>query len=320
MNVGPGSANDSNRAQGAAEVDRLPGRRGAADGEALVQDHVPARRQVEDRQPGGVQVDVLLHRLPEFELVAAVAGHQRVAAEQVAFDGPRWRVRGIAAAFRHRVEVAEGGTAQDVGDERELGAVPGEEDRAACELALGFFDHVVFGGRKVEFGLGHPVAPVEGDEVRLVVAAETDKDRGEALTRTGVRVHGIDHRPAAAGTHLGQRADAGAVGAHLLGLAATGEGEGKERVAARAGRDDGNVVRHRDQGGTGARLEPQARRRGQIGDRDARQNAAHVRGHDRQAVFARNQEIGSLIAVEVGTLEDRGVVRKVQRDRGGRPT
>ena len=61
--VRPGSASDSNGAQGAPEVDWLPRRWDAADGQTLVQDHVPAARQVEDGQSGGVQVDVLLHRL-----------------------------------------------------------------------------------------------------------------------------------------------------------------------------------------------------------------------------------------------------------------
>ena len=55
-----------------AEEDRRAGRQRSGDRLALVERHLPARRQVVDGEAGAVQVGHFLHRLAEHQRVAAV--------------------------------------------------------------------------------------------------------------------------------------------------------------------------------------------------------------------------------------------------------
>src|SRR5581483_6919784 len=75
--------------------------------------------------------------------------------------------------------------AEQIADEGITGAVPGEQDGTARQLALGFRNGVHGITAEADFSLEDSVAPVDAQEIDGAGSAQTDGCRGQALSRPG---------------------------------------------------------------------------------------------------------------------------------------
>ena len=281
-----------------AEVDGPPAGRFAGDRQALVEHHRPARRQVVDGQSRRIQIGVLFHGFGELDAVGAVLGRQSVRVQEVALHRARLGVD------PGRGEIAERRAAEHVADEAVALAVPGEEHRAAGQLALCFDDGVAFPGRQRQLGLGHAVRPGQFHEIRLVVAAQANAEGLNALARSGVRVQNVQHGPATAGANLHHRADPGGVGTHLRCLVAPAQGQRKEPVPAGAGRPKGHAVgRCRQHPWPTAGVEGCRHGAHHPVHRVFGEDAPRARIDHREAIAAHAQEVRPAVAVEIRNVQ-----------------
>ncbi len=300
------------------EIERPAGHLGAADLHALVENHVPARRQVVCNQAHGVDVGRFLHRLADLDQVAPVPGLKRRLGQQKVLPRARLHV------FSRRQQKPDAADAQDVADERISIAVPREHQRATGQLALGLGDPVRGRAGQGQLRLEDSIGPVDAHVVDRVGSAQADGDRGEALARTRGVPQTVLHDPAALDPGCDARADSRGVGPGGCGLViapAQREQGVAEPARPRPAQRDRAVPVMKDQRGAFV-VERSERPRGHrlVGQREHAFDGCPPQAPGRQAMAGRDDEVGSSIAVQIGGGELRAyaVGRARSRDDRGR--
>ena len=226
---------------------------------ALVEHHRPARRHVVGDQPHAVDVRGFLHRLGDLQLVAAVAAREQAVRQQHVLARAR---RVVHARARRRADAAD---AEQVGDEREVPSVEGEQDRTARQLPFGLCDaHGARGERQL--ALEDAVGPGHRDEIDLRPSARADRERLQALTGPDCERYVAKRGPLRARARGDLRADARDVRSQLRAA----------RIAA--------AERDRDEGEAAGSRTPHERRAAAVRrHRDQRRSARRVEHRERPA-------------------------------------
>ena len=222
------------------------GNRWAGRAHALVEHHGPVRRKIEYAQACGVEVRVLFHGLGKFQSIASLVRGELLrhpAGRLSKGRGGAYRPGASkkpspptpsTSATKPYVSPFQANTTGQLASWRCVSAISCRRSAArsisVCETPS---DHC----NATKSARGTP--------------AEAHAQGHEALSRTGVRVEGVEHGPASSGPHLYAGAEPGSVGTHLVRFAASAEDKTKKGEAARSGIPPINAgVAGDDQGGS----------------------------------------------------------------------
>ncbi len=201
-------------------------RRRSRAGEPLVREHHRVGRVVDHVEPQVVEVEHLVHRLGDFDDVAAVTRHEPAGLDLDRLLRPRRARRSVRRQLTHRPR------AEEVGDEHKPRPVPCEQDRARGALAVQLGEaHDVAGGF-VEFRLGDAVRPADTNDIGRPGPSQAEFQRLPRLAQPRGQRRVLDRGVQRAGVCGDARADAVRVGPQARTLVTpAGEFQAERAVA-----------------------------------------------------------------------------------------
>src|SRR5262249_46664483 len=157
--------------------------------EALIGIDADFFRMIDDDQLEPVEIGDLVHRLGNIEEVLAIKRHKLFG---LALDR-LLRAGGAMASIRRRLADVTG--TEEVVDEHEAFAIPGEEDGTGTSLPIGllYLSDLVSGFAKLR--LPAVVGPAEPHDVRRSVLSQPQDDRLMRLPQSSGQCCGFDARP-----------------------------------------------------------------------------------------------------------------------------